>query len=89
MINGKRIAVVMPAYNAERTLEKTVRGLPGVVDIKAQREILIRCVDNHRQFRGSQGGDRKTAPVHENHEKSGDEVLLGNRASTVIHRTSQ
>jgi glycosyltransferase involved in cell wall biosynthesis len=34
MINGKRIAVVMPAYNAERTLEKTVRGLPDVVDIK-------------------------------------------------------
>jgi glycosyltransferase involved in cell wall biosynthesis len=34
MINGKRIAVVMPAYNAERTLEKTVRELSDVVDIK-------------------------------------------------------
>src|SRR5260370_19641598 len=34
MSDGKRIAVVMPAYNAERTLEKTVRGLPGTVDIK-------------------------------------------------------
>jgi glycosyltransferase involved in cell wall biosynthesis len=34
MIDGKRIAVVMPAYNAERTLEKTVRGLPSSVDIK-------------------------------------------------------
>ncbi len=34
MINGKRIAVVMPAYNAERTLEKTVRELPDVVDIR-------------------------------------------------------
>jgi glycosyltransferase involved in cell wall biosynthesis len=34
MIDGKRIAVVMPAYNAERTLEQTVRGLPGTVDIK-------------------------------------------------------
>jgi len=34
MINGKRIAVVMPAYNAERTLEKTVRELPEEVDIK-------------------------------------------------------
>ena len=34
MIDGKRIAVVMPAYNAEKTLEKTVRGLPAVVDIK-------------------------------------------------------
>src|SRR5437762_1291911 len=34
MINGKRIAVVMPAYNAEKTLEQTVRELPETVDIK-------------------------------------------------------
>ena len=34
MINGKRIAVVMPAYNAEKTLEITVRELSEVVDIK-------------------------------------------------------
>ena len=34
MINGKRIAVVLPAYNAEKTLEMTVRELSDVVDIK-------------------------------------------------------
>jgi len=34
MINGKRIAVVMPAYNAEKTLEQTVQELPDIVDIK-------------------------------------------------------
>ncbi|HEX4426420.1 MAG TPA: glycosyltransferase family 2 protein [Terriglobales bacterium] len=34
MINGKRIAVVMPAYNAAKTLEVTVRELPEVVDIR-------------------------------------------------------
>ncbi len=34
MINGKKIAVVMPAYNAEKTLEMTVRELSDVVDIK-------------------------------------------------------
>jgi glycosyltransferase involved in cell wall biosynthesis len=34
MIDGKRIAVVMPAYNAEKTLEMTVRELSGIVDIK-------------------------------------------------------
>jgi len=34
MINGKRVAVVMPAYNAERTLEQTVGELSDVVDIK-------------------------------------------------------
>jgi glycosyltransferase involved in cell wall biosynthesis len=34
MINGRRIAVVMPAYNAARTLEQTVRELPAEVDIR-------------------------------------------------------
>ncbi len=32
MINGKRIVVVLPAYNAEKTLEATVRELPEIVD---------------------------------------------------------
>src|SRR5581483_9976684 len=32
MINGKRIVVVLPAYNAEKTLEATVRELPQIVD---------------------------------------------------------
>jgi glycosyltransferase involved in cell wall biosynthesis len=34
VVNGKRIAVVMPAYNAAKTLEQTVRELPEIVDIK-------------------------------------------------------
>jgi len=34
MIDGKRVAVVMPAYNAEKTLEMTVRELSDIVDIK-------------------------------------------------------
>src|SRR5271154_2427862 len=34
MINAKRIAVVMPAYNAEKTLQITVGELPALVDIR-------------------------------------------------------
>jgi glycosyltransferase involved in cell wall biosynthesis len=33
MINGKRIAVVMPAYNAEKTLGVTVGEVPELVDV--------------------------------------------------------
>ena len=32
MINGKRIAIVLPAYNAEKTLAATVREIPELVD---------------------------------------------------------
>lgn len=32
MLNGKKIIVVLPAYNAEKTLEATVRELPDLVD---------------------------------------------------------
>ncbi len=34
MINRKRIAVVLPAYNAEKTLEATISELPDSVDIR-------------------------------------------------------
>jgi glycosyltransferase involved in cell wall biosynthesis len=44
MINGKRIAVVMPAYNAEKTLEVTVGELPDLVDISI-------LVDDHSSDR--------------------------------------
>src|SRR6476620_4506137 len=34
MLNGKRIAVAMPAYHAEKTLQATVNELPELVDIR-------------------------------------------------------
>jgi len=34
VINGKRIGVIMPAYNAAKTLEKTVAEFPDIVDVK-------------------------------------------------------
>jgi len=44
MLNGKRIAVVLPAYNAEKTLEATVHELPDLVDIRI-------LVDDHSSDR--------------------------------------
>jgi glycosyltransferase involved in cell wall biosynthesis len=34
MINGKSVAVVLPAYNAEKTLQSTIQELPSLVDIR-------------------------------------------------------
>jgi glycosyltransferase involved in cell wall biosynthesis len=34
MINGKRVVVIMPAYNAAKTLEQTVREIPEAVDVR-------------------------------------------------------
>src|ERR1700732_3350042 len=44
MIDGKRIAVVFPAYNAEKTLAATVAELPELVDIRI-------LVDDHSSDR--------------------------------------
>ena len=44
MLNGKRIAVVLPAYNAEKTLAATVAELPELVDIRI-------LVDDHSSDR--------------------------------------
>jgi glycosyltransferase involved in cell wall biosynthesis len=34
VINGERVVVIMPAYNAAKTLERTVQELPNIVDAK-------------------------------------------------------
>jgi glycosyltransferase involved in cell wall biosynthesis len=51
MINGKHIAVVMPAYNAEKTLEATVAELPELVDIRI-------LVDDHSSDRTAEVANR-------------------------------
>jgi glycosyltransferase involved in cell wall biosynthesis len=71
MINGKRIVAVLPAYNAERTLEATVRELPEVVDerllvddrsadhtVQLARGLGLRVMV-HEENRGY-GGNQKT-----------------------------
>jgi glycosyltransferase involved in cell wall biosynthesis len=71
LINGKRIVVVLPAYNAEKTLEATVRELPELVDERilvddnsrddtvAMARRLNLTVEVHPANRGY-GGNQKT-----------------------------
>ncbi|MCQ2331618.1 MAG: glycosyltransferase family 2 protein [Paludibacteraceae bacterium] len=73
MINGKKIVVVMPAYNAEKTLEQTYKEIPmDIVDeviltddcskdntVEKAHELGIREVLVHDKNRGY-GGNQKT-----------------------------
>jgi len=73
LINNQRVVVVLPAYNAERTLEKTYREVPfDVVDevvlvddasrdgtVRRARELGIRQIIVHPKNRGY-GGNQKT-----------------------------
>ena len=73
MIRGKKIVVVMPAYNAEKTLEQTYREIPmDVVDeviltddfsrdetVKKAKELGIKEVLVHKKNKGY-GGNQKT-----------------------------
>jgi glycosyltransferase involved in cell wall biosynthesis len=73
MLNGKKIVVVLPAYNAAKTLEKTYREIPfDIVDdvvlvddlsrddtVQKAREIGIRHIVQHQRNRGY-GGNQKS-----------------------------
>lgn len=73
MINGKKVIVVMPAYNAEKTLEQTYAEIPmNIVDeviltddcsrdetVNKARELGIREVLVHEKNKGY-GGNQKT-----------------------------
>ena len=73
MINGKKIVVVMPAYNAEKTLEQTYSEIPfDIVDeviltddfskdhtIQKARELGIKEIQIHEKNKGY-GGNQKS-----------------------------
>src|ERR1700757_5196380 len=64
MLNGRRIAVVLPAYNAEKTLEATVRELPDLVDVRI-------LVDDHSADRTVELARRLGLHVFVHHENYG------------------
>lgn len=73
MINGKKIVVVLPAYNAEKTLEKTFREIPfEIVDdvilvddfstdktLEVAKNLGINNIIQHKKNKGY-GGNQKT-----------------------------
>ena len=73
MYNGKKVAVVLPAYNAARTLEQTYREIPlDIVDevilvddaskdntVEVGKQLGIRHVIKHEKNKGY-GGNQKT-----------------------------
>src|SRR5690348_713559 len=73
MLNGKKIVVVLPAYNAAKTLERTYREIPfSIVDdvvlvddlskdetVQRAREIGVHHIIEHKRNRGY-GGNQKT-----------------------------
>ncbi len=64
MLEGKKIIVVMPAYNAEKTLEKTYREIPSVVD-----EVLV--VDDSSTDKTVEVAKRLGLPVFVHKENKG------------------
>lgn len=88
MINGKKIIVVMPAYNAEKTLEQTYNEIPfDIVDeviltddkskdhtIEKARELGIKEIQIHQQNKGY-GGNQKTC-YNRALELGGDIVIM-------------
>lgn len=86
-MSKKKIIVVLPAYNAARTLEKTVSEIPDWVDeiiltddasqdntVKIARKIGIRHIMQHEQNKGY-GGNQKTC-YNKALELGGDIIIM-------------
>lgn len=88
MINGKKVIVVMPAYNAEKTLEQTYREIPSeIVDeiilvndaskdntVQEAERLGIRHIITHAKNRGY-GGNQKSC-YNKALELGGDIVVM-------------
>jgi hypothetical protein len=59
MLYGKRIAVVLPAYNAARTLEKTVQEIPK--DIRHGLRQYYRTAEGFNEREAAEGKVRQAS----------------------------
>jgi len=75
VIDGKRIIVVMPAYNAEQTLERTAAEIPNMVD-----EVIV--VDD----RSSDGTSEVGSASRPAHHRPPAKPRLWRESEDVLHR---
>jgi glycosyltransferase involved in cell wall biosynthesis len=75
MLEGKRVAVVVPAYNEERLIAETIAGIPHFVD----RVFVVddRSKDGTAEAARAAGDPRVEVIVHERNEGVGAAIVTG------------
>jgi glycosyltransferase involved in cell wall biosynthesis len=77
MVEGKRVAVVIPAYNEEKLLETTVAGIPAFVDRIYIVDDASRDATVGRAHTAAAADPRITVLVHERNRGAGAAVITG------------
>ena len=93
MINGKKIIVVMPAYNAAETLEKTYREIPfDIVDEviltdDCSRDETVKKAEEQKALELAMKAQDSTALFFEARNAQGEEVTIGNGLVNITLNT--
>jgi len=77
MIEGKHVAVVIPAYNEEKLLETTLAGIPAFVDRVYVVDDASRDATVGRAHTAASADSRITVIVHERNRGAGAAVVTG------------
>jgi glycosyltransferase involved in cell wall biosynthesis len=77
MVEGKHVAVVIPAYNEEKLLETTVAGIPAFVDRIYVVDDASRDATVGRAHTAAAADPRITVLVHERNRGAGAAVVTG------------
>jgi len=77
MVEGKSVAVVIPAYNEERLLGETLRGVPGFVDRVYVVDDASRDGTAGKAHTAAASDQRIVVIVHERNQGAGGAVVTG------------
>ena len=81
MINGRKIVVVMPAYNAEKTLEQTYSEIP--MDIVDEVILTDDCSKDHTIDEAKRLGIKEILVHEKNHGYGGNQKTCYDRALAI------